>query len=85
MTSVDGLLSLIDRYAEANRLSPATVSKKLFNDGKRIAAIRAGGDVGTRRLARAINWFAANWPEGADWPAGVERPSPAPSSPEAAE
>ncbi len=76
MYSIERLLHLIDAYAAAARLSPSTVSTKIFNDGKRVALIRAGGDIGTRQLARAIQWLSEHWPEGAIWPEGFDRPAP---------
>ncbi|QTL01934.1 hypothetical protein J5J86_14080 [Aquabacter sp. L1I39] len=76
MTSIDTLLRIFDAYSAATGLAETTVSTRVFQDGKRIAALRLGGDMGVRRTARAVQWFSANWPEGADWPEGITRPAP---------
>lgn len=77
MTHLDALFLLVESYRASQNIAEATLSTRLFSDGKRLGAIRAGSDVGVRRLDAAINWFSANWPEGAEWPAAVPRPEPA--------
>lgn len=73
MSPIENFLQLVDTYCGLCGIADATLSTRLFNDGKRIAAIRAGGDVGARRLQIAINWFSANWPRDTKWPAGAFR------------
>jgi len=80
MNSVDAFLALIDIYRTSTGLAEATVSSRLFNDGKRIASIRDGSDIGVRRLSTAMNWISDNWPPDANWPDHIQRPhSPEPS------
>lgn len=67
-------------YCEACKLSPARVSTVVFNDGKALTRLAAGGDLTTRSFERAMAWFSANWPADLAWPDGVERPSPAAAS-----
>lgn len=74
MTALASLFTLIDVYCVATGLAEATVSTRLFSDGKRIASLRLGGDMGVRRLERALQWFSDNWPSEADWPADIARP-----------
>ncbi|WP_371346247.1 hypothetical protein [Ancylobacter sp. IITR112] len=74
MDAIEHLFRICTSYSAATGLSEATISTRLFRDGKGLARIRAGGDIGARRLERAMQWFAANWPEGAEWPADVPRP-----------
>ena len=74
MSSIDHLLRIIDAYCETAHLAPSTVSTKIFNDGKRVALLRAGGDIGTRQLAHAVAWLSDHWPAQAVWPDGVARP-----------
>lgn len=74
MKPIDGLLRIVEAYCSATGTAEATVSTRVFFDGKRIGDIRKGSDIGVRRLDMAFRWFAANWPEGVDWPADVERP-----------
>lgn len=76
MQGIDQLLRLIDIYRAAREVSDARVSTLVFNDGSRIAELRSGRDIGTRRLERAVLWFAENWPAGIEWPDGIERPLP---------
>jgi hypothetical protein len=75
MDELQQLLALADRYKAHTGLSEATVSSRVLGGGSRIQDIRGGGDVGVRRVRRAILWFSEHWPEGAEWPAGVERPA----------
>jgi len=72
------LLAITDAYCAATGRSASRVSTIIFNDGKRIAAIREGGDLATGRLEHAMAWYAANWPAGTDWPEGIVRPEPLP-------
>jgi hypothetical protein len=74
MLGIPHLLSLVDEYRRVREVSDARVSTLVFNDGSRIAQLRDGRDIGTRRLDRAIQWFSDHWPEGADWPAVIVRP-----------
>ena len=85
MLSVDDLLSLVAPYCDAAGCSEVTLSKRLFNDGKRIPNMRnKNGDIGSRALVRTFQWFSDNWPEAAVWPPEVPRPLVTPSSSEAA-
>ena len=74
MITADDLLKLFPPFCEARRISEARLSMLLFNDGKRIKALRLGGDIGSRRLSEAFQWFSDNWPDEAEWPADVPRP-----------
>lgn len=76
MPSIQHLFRLIDAYRLARDVSDARVSTLLFNDGGRIGELRSGGDIGTRRLDRAIQWFSDNWPDKAEWAADIDRPAP---------
>lgn len=75
MDAISHLLRLADLFSAATGLAEATLSSRCFADGKRLAAIRGGSDVGARRLARAVQWFSDHWPDGADWPADIPRRS----------
>lgn len=83
MTSIVELLLIARKYAEIEGVGLSTVSSRVFDDGKKIAAIEAGADIQVRRLERAMQWFSDNWPEGGSWPSSVSRP--ASRVPEAAE
>lgn len=76
MDAIASLLRLADAYCAATGIAEATLSSRCFSDGKRLGAIRAGSDVGARRLARAVQWCSDNWPAGAAWPADIPRPFP---------
>ncbi|ODN70190.1 hypothetical protein [Methylobrevis pamukkalensis] len=75
MSDIQHLLTLVDAYCQATRAAETTLSTRVFSDGKRLNAIRAGSDIGVRRFARAMQWFSDNWPEGLDWPADVPHPA----------
>lgn len=74
MQNIPSFLAVVAAYSEATDLAEATVSSRLFNDGKRIQQVRSGADIGVRRLQRAILWLWQHWPEGAKWPEQVPRP-----------
>lgn len=70
------LLAVADAYCAAADLSMSRVSTLIFNDGKRLDAIKAGGDLYTGRLEYALAWFSTRWPAGNEsWPLGVPRPA----------
>lgn len=76
MDLIAAILRLSEAYCAAAGVAEATLSTKVLGAGGRLAQIRAGGsDVGVKRCHLAIEWFSANWPEGAAWPDAVERPA----------
>ena len=79
MKTIQHLLALADAYKVAAQIEQdSTVSHRVFGDTKKLAALRAGADITTRRFNAAFVWFSTNWPEGA------ERPNflPPPTAPE---
>lgn len=91
MQTVDHLLLLVPPFCRSRQISESRLSTLLFNDGKRVGAMRKrNGDIGSRKLLEAFQWFSDHWPTDAEWPDEVFRPeltSPAPpsSAPPAAE
>jgi hypothetical protein len=75
MNDLRKLILVFDAYVALTGQADATISTRFLGNGNRIREIRAGGDMGSRRIARALSAFSAAWPVGADWPQGVERPS----------
>ena len=75
MTGIEQLLKVAAEYGRAEGIEPSTVSWRVFGDTKKLGAIIAGADIQTRRLERALQWFAGNWPPTAAWPDDVARPS----------
>jgi len=51
------------------------VSTLIFNDGKRLNAIRDGGDLATSKFEHALAWLSDNWPDDKPWPKRVARPA----------
>ena len=74
MSIIADLLTVVSAFATARNLSEGRVSTLAFGDGTRLKHLRSGGDMGARRIERAMAWFSSNWPEGANWPADVPRP-----------
>ncbi|MFG1262341.1 hypothetical protein [Xanthobacter aminoxidans] len=74
MTLVSQLLIVTDAFSRARGLSQSRVATLLFNDGKKLALLRAGGDLVTGSYERALCWLSENWPEDAPWPSEVRRP-----------
>jgi hypothetical protein len=79
---LDHFLSLVDAYRKATGLAEATISTRVMKDGKRLRELRAGRDIGVRRLEEAITWFSDHWPKDAPWPADIPRPEKANLTPE---
>lgn len=72
------ILTLTDAYKSATGVTDKTVSHRMFNDGKKLTAIR-DGRVGMTvvRFNQSAVWFHRNWPDGCDWPLSIERPTEA--------
>ncbi|WP_300009741.1 hypothetical protein [uncultured Roseobacter sp.] len=69
MTLVEKLLKVTAGYKSAAGISKdSRLSRQVFDDGKKIAALRGGGDLTTRRYEAALAWFDANWPQGVEKP-----------------
>jgi len=75
MTPIDALLTVAQTFTEAQGLKTETVSWRVFGDSKKIALLIGGADLGTRRHAAAMLWFATNWPADLAWPEGIDRPA----------
>lgn len=65
---------MVDAFQAVKDVSDPRLSTIVFNDGGRIGELRAGGDLGTRRYEKYMQWFSDHWPTEADWPKGVRRP-----------
>jgi hypothetical protein len=74
MITETDFLRVIDALAEATGLEDTTISSRIFDDGKRITAIRNGGTITLRRVNDALRFLSANWPEGVEWPDHIDRP-----------
>jgi len=75
MTEIAHLLTLADAFIAATSVKEVTLSHRVFGDSKKLAAIRGGADITLGRFNAALEWFSANWPEGAEWPEGIARPT----------
>jgi hypothetical protein len=69
------LLSVIDAFSSAKGWKDATISSHVFNDGKKVAQLRAGGSITLSRLNEAFYYLSKNWPDNAVWPDSVDRPA----------
>jgi hypothetical protein len=74
MSAIDDLLTLSAAYQAATGVQDSTLSSRMFNDGKKLAAMKAGGDINVTRYERALQWLSDNWPDKATWPHAIERP-----------
>ena len=74
MLNIEHLITVADEYGRAAQVEEKTVSSRVFQDSKKLAAIRGGSDITVGRYNSALAWFSQNWPEGADWPHSVPRP-----------
>jgi len=75
-------------YCDARKLSVSRVSTLVFGDGQKLGSVLgSGADLTTARFEKTMQWFADNWPEGAEWPESVPDPrltlsAPAPEAAE---
>ena len=83
MLNAQHLIRIADEYARSSQVEEKTVSSRVFQDSKKLGAIRSGADITIGRFNAALKWFSENWPTGAVWPNDIARPSP--NIPEAAE
>lgn len=74
MSPIDELLEVVSRLSEASGLSEATISSRYLGGGTVARDLRAGRDMGARRIARAMRELSDAWPADAHWPADVPRP-----------
>lgn len=76
-TATNHLIRLTNEYARAAGVGITTLSRRMFQDSKKLRAIQEGGDITTARYEDALGWLSSNWPEGGEWPADIQRPEPA--------
>lgn len=82
MTLKGQLILVGDVFAAAAGISRARLSTIVLNRGATLDAIAAGrADVTTGTFEKAMSWFSANWPDGAEWPSDVPRPAAAEVTP----
>ena len=74
MINIQHLLIVAGAYGSALGIEDKTVSSRVFDDSKKLSALRSGSDLTVSRFNDALRWFSANWPEGTDWPDDVMRP-----------
>lgn len=77
------LIEIIDAYARATGVSPATVSLRSAASGGLYRRLRDGHSITVHRAARIVQWLSDHWPADLAWPDGVGRPPPSPESPAA--
>jgi sulfate adenylyltransferase subunit 2 len=78
VTTIDELMKRAERLAERDKLSLSTVSRKLLNDGKGLARLKAGGQLTLKTMDAALTRLAAL--ERGPIPADLERKFVPPSS-----
>lgn len=73
MQQIAHLLSVADAYKAALGIEDTTVSARVFNDSKKLTALRSGADITVGRFNAAMRWFDENWPNDVDRPAFLPR------------
>jgi hypothetical protein len=73
------LLALARGYAAARGdLALSTVGRLAADDWRFFERVQDDEKTFTaRKYDEIIEWFSANWPDGAQWPSDVRRPQPA--------
>lgn len=71
----ESLLRTATAYAGAKNISLSTVARLAAGDWRYFDRLSLDGVSFTaRKYDDVMEWFSANWPEGAQWPEGVQRP-----------
>jgi hypothetical protein len=69
MLDIKNLLNVADAYKVALGIErDTTVSFRVFQDSKKLDALRSGGDITVGRYRAAMHWFRKHWPEGVTLP-----------------
>jgi hypothetical protein len=72
MMTIHALLAVADAYKIAASVEhDRTVSHRVFEDSKKLSALRGGAGIDVRRFNNAMVWFLENWPEGHTPPKGL--------------
>jgi hypothetical protein len=74
MTAIDQLLDIVARMSAATGLSESTISSRYLGGGFVARDLRAGRDMGARRIQRAMLELSRAWPAEAEWPIEIPRP-----------
>ena len=69
MFTHEDFIGLIDKFKAAAEIeSDGALSSRMFNDSKKIKALRAGSDITLGRLHGSVDWMRDNWPKGVELP-----------------
>lgn len=68
------LLVLSDRYCGHTSRSEATISNQIAGHARLFSRLRQGHGCTVKTFAKAMLWFARNWPDDLEWPADVPHP-----------
>jgi len=65
----ENLLAIAKAYSAAEGISLTTTSKRAYGHSKFLSEFAAGRkSLSIQKCEQVLNWFEANWPEGAAWP-----------------
>ena len=81
--SIEQLLILARAYSDTTGLALTGVGQRACGNNKVFIRLAEGHGANVLTMARAAEWFSANWPVGRAWPKGVpgKPPTPAPDLP----
>lgn len=68
MLTEHDFIQIVDAFSDATGMSETAISAKLFDDSRRVPAIRGGATITVRRFNAAIHTLAKQWPIHARWP-----------------
>ena len=69
--STNELVALSRAYMTATGIPASGLSKRLQSHARLIERLIEGYEARADTVARASDWFDANWPAGLKWPEGV--------------
>ncbi len=75
MLQIAHLLALADEYQRIDPVEDKTLSSRVFDDSKKLTALRGDSDITVGRFNTAVQWFSDNWADGAKWPTHISRPN----------
>lgn len=73
--AVEDLFPLFDEFSRAAGISQTALSSRLYRESKKIALLRAGGQLTLERFNHTVKYLDANWPVEAVWCGRIPRPS----------
>jgi len=63
MIQITSLIDAANAFCEAASIPETALSSRMFNDAKKLTALRNGAGITVARYNAALVWLYQNWPE----------------------